>query len=75
MLDGGFDDFAVLEFQPHILEFRPGINRGRVVLDAALHGVLDGTTEHFAVGDVAPAVRQERADALDAEPRDRCPAT
>jgi DNA-binding transcriptional LysR family regulator len=61
------DDFAVLEFQPDVFKFRSRINRRRVELNHAVHGIFHRAGKHLAVGNVAVALAHFRADALDAE--------
>ena len=63
----GFDDLAVLEFEPDVFKPNARINRRRVELNHAVHRVFDRTGKDFAVGDVSQADARLSADAFDAE--------
>ena len=56
-----------MKLEPDVVEPGALINRGRVEEDVALHGILHRAAENFAVGNVAIAAANHRADALDAE--------
>jgi hypothetical protein len=52
---------------PDVVKSDALVNRGRVEQDVALNRILDRTTEHFAVRNIAITAADHRADALDAE--------
>src|SRR5262249_40506807 len=67
VVGGGLDDFAVFEFETDVFKFRPGVKRGGVVLNVALHGIFHRTRKDFAVGNIAFALGKKRANAFNAK--------
>ena len=67
IVGGRLDDFSFLEFQFHVVEGDPLVDRGGIVADHAFDGILDGSGEAFSVGNIVSSPTGNSGESLDAE--------